>query len=229
VLLDGDGVRILVLPQSRLEVLAYDDDRLHLMLEGYAIQITETLPEDYRLETSEFTVTDPAEHMAIASTGFISVAEGEATVEIEGETLTVSNGARVTTGETVDEVLNFAEIEGVLDGCPATVTTTGGVELRVRTGAGLEYTPRGAIEDGTEIRLMATALGVGGEWYRIQHRSDFGWVEALAVTADCDTLPMLSTDTGEDFFRLYQVNDVELDFLLPYYDETDPWFFESFR
>ncbi|HLA42249.1 MAG TPA: hypothetical protein VJZ27_02370, partial [Aggregatilineales bacterium] len=68
----------------------------------------------------------------------------------------------------------------------------------------------------------------GARWYKIQFKSDFGWVLALAIDTACEDLPQLSYDltyiTGMEHVKAFEV-----EMLGPFYGapENYLWFYRS--
>ena len=155
----------------------------------------------FQVEGRHVTVTAPSAQFGVQTgpveSDYVVTASGS--LELTGAdahiTLDEHSGVRVDATDIDTAVsipaevpINFASIEGELDGCPGTIQTAGDVMLRVRAGPSDTFFYMGSVEDNTPIQLMGTAPGTGGVWYRFQFLSDFGWVLGAAIETDCTGL-----------------------------------------
>lgn len=242
-----DGLETLVLPSSTLELLAFEgatETRLHMRVEGRSVHLTpfsQTF-ESYRLETSFYVVVSPAQHFAVQtsggaegiSDGAISVTRGSASVETTtGTVIDVETGfgLRVRDGESQPTPIvlaypaHFAQMEGMLDGCPGLIMARGEENLNVRVGPGLGYDEVGIAENEVTVPLLGVTIG--GDRYRIPFLSGFGWILAIGVQTDCDNLPVYPYNTLEVNNGVIQAEAREIELLKPFYGspEEDYWFY----
>jgi hypothetical protein len=165
-------------------------------------------------------------------------AEGLLGITLEGETISIDphTGLRIRQNDAdppvtipEDVPINFARIEGELDGCMGAIQTANDVLLRVRAGPSDQYFYMGSIPDSTPIQLMGTAPGPGGLWYRFQFLSDFGWALGAAIETDCTDLTQYPDFGVENAPGIVQVRDYEIPLLEPFFGmpEDDVWFFRQ--
>lgn len=243
----ASGLETLVLPASTLELLTFEGDseiRLHMRGDGRSIHVTPASDafESYRLETATYAVTSPAQHFAVqtstsaegVSEAAISVAEGSAAVETVDETvidveagfgMRVREGDPTSTPTALIYPAHFAQLEGLLDGCPGLVMARGEESLNVRVGPGLGYDEVGIAENNASVPLLGVTIGA--DRYRIPFLSGFGWILAIGVQTDCDNLPVYPYNTLEVNNGVIQAEARELELLQPFYGtpEEDYWFY----
>lgn len=241
-----EDVEILLLPESRLEIRAFrrnDDGQIVLdwFVQGRSIYHVPTpdIFAAFRLETPHSVLTEPAGFFgiesqnavdfAVADAGSVMVTNGGGSLQIADE-----EGVRIADefSEPVrigDVPINFARVEGELDGCAGTIQTEGGVLLRVRAGPSPDFFFMGSIADDTPVQIMGRAPGPGGVWYRIQFLSDFGWVLGEAIESDCDPdgLREYPRDGIENAPGIVLVKDFEIALLAPFFGDpaNDVWFY----
>ena len=197
---------------------------------------------DYQLDAGQVAVTGPSAQFGVqtnaenvvtvvSAEGVVEVAVGDDVIPVEPHM-----GLRVRDGEAdplvaipEDVPINFARIEGELDGCPGAIQTANDVMLRVRAGPSDEFFYMGSIPDDTSVQLVGTAVGPGGRWYRFQFLSDFGWVTGRAIETDCSGLTEYPSYGIENAPGIVQVQSFELPLLEPFFGtpEDDVWFFRQ--
>lgn len=240
-----EDVTILILPDTTLEILAFDQMadgslKLSMHIQGQVIQQTtiNTEFELFQLEANQITVTSPAELFAVwtqdEQMSVLTVAQGEAAVQI-GESpflVTQGQGIRATASNdadiaSLDPPLNAARLIGLLDGCPGRTQTTGDLNINVRVGPGFDSTVIGSIPDEQVVQVMG--VNRFGTWYRIQAFSGFGWIQMPLVLNSCVDLPAILSNTVEHNIGVWGVIPLELTLLEPFYGlpESDLWFYRS--
>ena len=234
-------MEILILPGATLTINVLQtqaDGRVEFdaQLDGAAIQHTSRgAIMSYRLRTTDFVVTEPAESFAIWS-GFedrsvMTIETGEAVIETETDAFTVGendgifllNGAMSSLP--LGEPLNAARMVGMVDGCDAFVDSGDDRVLNIRSGAGLGFTNIGFIRNGDDMILMG--VNEQGSWYRVQRFSGFGWVNFLGVVENCTDLTVFPNVFQEQNVELFAISERELTFLIPFYGDPSEnlWFY----
>ncbi len=237
---------LLILPNSSitLEHYAYNDAGLaeiRLTQRGRSVQHF-PFPDQlarYTLHGLHGSLTQPAQRFALDAQinndrDYFVVARGAAVVEQGAQRITLSEhqGLRLTPqpSETITldhaPTINFARIEGFLEGCPGRINTNGQL-LRVRAGPGDDFFYMGSIRHQTPVQIMGQAPGPGGPWYRIQYLSDFGWVRGDLVATTCTDLRDYSRQGIENAPGIVRWRADELPLLLPFYGlpDDDVWFY----
>lgn len=228
----GDGVELLVMPNSTFELVEFD------MQTGYVLsavltdgQVIQRIARDasiqhYRLETPYFTLIDPGAQAGVwarsGQPGYLISAGGELrlTRGDSESTVTTGEGLRIT-AEGVQDRLEFSppwnapRLEGLLDGCAGLVRTLRGDNLNIRVAPNTGDTLLGSIDDVTPVKIMGVTEYT--DWYRIQVLSVFAWVEAPAVQADCPDAPILPYLSIERNNSILAAVPVEIDLLEPFY------------
>jgi hypothetical protein len=240
-LLFADQLEVLLLPNSRLEVLENRGTPetglvLRLRLEGHIVsRNVSSQPDMLQLEVliRETVVRSNDGWFALWSDiegGVVAtVSDGMVTVETGAESQSLTRGqgmtmiaddVRVTA---MDRPYNGARLVGLISGCDGQVEIVTDV-LNIRAGTTPGYTVIGYLDDGATVRLMGVTES--GVWYRIQRYSGFGWVLANGVRTDCP-LPEYPNQFGENNRELFNVETIELDLLTPFYGtfESDVWFY----
>jgi hypothetical protein len=248
-LLNFRDMHTLILPLSTLDIIRFDDAGegqadFQARVTGRSIHF---VPDDthfasYALEAANLVVTQASERFgiqtdaegadyAVSASGTLGLTVAEAEILIEAHT-----GVRVGDDEATPPVsipddvpINFARIEGELEGCPGVIQTANNVMLRVRAGPGDHFFYMGSIPDDTPIQLMGSAAGSGGTWYRFQFLADFGWVLGAAVESDCTGLTEYPSFGVENALGIVQVQDFEVDLLAPFFGMPgdDVWFYRQ--
>jgi hypothetical protein len=241
-----DAFEILLLPNSTLTLDKFyheTDGRLIFAatLEGHALHRSLVLPEHlvYALNAGEVTITQPAAQFGVWSSfedaTVVTVTEASAEVAAADEFLTIETGQAFYMLDDAPEILpltapfNAARLIGETFGCPGSVDTGAADSLNVRVGPGLGYTIIGYIPNGGSVRVVG--INENGSWLRVQKYSGFAWIDALAVTNQCEGLtvyPRLYTEMNAEAFA---VLPAELELLVPFYDNPaeNLWFYRSLR
>jgi len=245
---DGEGrawlefnadMRFLILPDTTLELNAFDPTHFAARIDGDSLQFVGANTDftEFALEAGALTVTQPAEMFGVwarADSSVLTVAQGDAFAHANNEDFTVpaASGLRVNASGEVEAAemespFSAARLIGQLDGCPGVTQTVGELNVNVRVGPGFSFTVIGSIENGHEVRVMG--INAAGTWYRIQAFSGFGWMQVPLVENTCTDLPVLPNNTIERNIGVWQVTQAELELLLPFYGapEDDLWFYRS--
>ena len=239
----------LILPNSTFDLLALGINAdnaltLHAQLVGRTVHHipADITWESYQFETASVTITQPAQRFGFQQNpdepAYFVVDSGVATFDTATETSTLSGdeGVRVNLDASIDPIvsisnapINFARVEGYLDGCDGVLKTAGDVLTRVRAGPSDEFFFMGSIASNTPVKIMGSAPGPGGLWYRIQFLSDFGWVSGELVQTQCDLDALVQyTRAGvENAPGIVLVQDVEIALLEPFFGlpRDDVWFY----
>lgn len=245
---------LLTITALSYDVTAPDDITLAATLDGHMIQRT-LHKGDYALEFAQGVMTQPAELMAIWSnfeqSPVVSVVEGVAEVVYPATALDASDDATQDADDetlwSVDEgnsfyletdgkpvivtpkpPLNAAHVLGQMWGCTGQVIVHRTVErLNVRVGPGLGYSIIGYINDNSTAQIMGVTENNG--WYRVQRLSGFGWVEGLAVEADCPELPVYPRVFLEQNAEIFEPQPEEITLLSPFYNDptANLWFYRN--
>ncbi len=240
----ADSLELLLLPESRLTVLANERLRdgtyaLRLRIDGHSVQRLHT-SESTRLlltiETERGTARARRGWFALWSSleraTVITVAEGSVDfLPIWGQPLYTADAARgMVVGLSSAEIIpisppyNGARMIGLSSTCEGVVRAQEGV-LNIRAGTSLGYAVIGDLRLGARVRIM----GVTEDrvWYRVQRFSGFGWTLTSGIEADCPNLTIYPNLSGEANRELFDVEPVELELLAPFYGqlEDDLWFY----
>jgi hypothetical protein len=236
---------LLVLPESQFELLAFDvGDGGKASFEGYAEGRTvyhipdASLFQQYSIRSPHLTVSQAAERFALESKAdapaYVVVASGEAVIEALGESVTLGADEGLQVSDAVSPVvqiadvpINFARVESRLYGCAGVISTAGDVKLRVRAGPNDNFFYMGSIDDNTPVEMMGFAPGGGGDWYRIQFLSDFGWVLASVIESNCSDLTEYPRSGVVNPPGIVLVKDFEIPLLEPFFGQPtdDVWFY----
>ncbi|MFN8527052.1 MAG: SH3 domain-containing protein [Anaerolineae bacterium] len=221
----GDSSAYL-LPTSQLEIIEATPDRLivHLTDGRLLVQTSNGGSNAIYVTTDRAQVDTPSAGYGVQvladETSFISTSGTlEITSQAEGITMNAGQGMRIR--EQADPVVdlaglnNFARIDSLLDGCPAVIQARGEASLNVRVGPSLAYDTLGSIENGMPVYLMA--VSPGGERYRVQFLSGFGWVLATGIQHRCTDLPVLPYSAQERIIRVIHPSAEELSLMYPYF------------
>jgi hypothetical protein len=237
----------LLLPRTSYELRTFgaaDGEPLALTvrLQGRAIQriAADSAIKHYELETDRFVITQPALQFAVqtkAAQATVMVAEGDTVVTVNQQHITVTRGSGLRVKEVpspitaLDAPLNFARLDGALDGCAGVVSTRVIGSLNVRTYASysLESDVIGSIDNDVRVPIMGITDRAGVPWYRVQFLNDFGWVTADSIKTDCKNLTPLPNLPSDDLTGVYDLSAFELAFLEPYYGrpQDNAWFFRN--
>jgi len=242
------SAEMVLLPESTLQVLRFSrepEPALHIQITGRALLAVPNAAElgDFRLIGNDVQISTPAQRFGLEvradAPDYVVVAAGTAGVEVlaSGETLTLqentgfrAQAAQLSPTITIRDVpINFARVEGALDGCAGRVATSGNRLLRVRSGPGDNFFYMGSIPNGSALQLMATSPGPGGLWYRFQFLSGFGWGFGALIDTDCQNLPDFPRDQIGVGRGVVLVQDYEIDVLAPFFGqpEDDVWFYRK--
>jgi len=237
----GEHLEVLLLPNSRLEVLENRGSPetglgLRLRLDGHIVSRNMSAQQDVlqlEVQIRESVISSDDGWFALWSDiegGVVAtVTDGTIIVEtgLEREELTSGQGMTIIGDDvrvtTMDRPYNGARLVGLISGCNGQVEIVTDV-LNIRAGTTPGYTVIGYLEDGAIVRLMGVTES--GVWYRIQRYSGFGWVLANGVRTDCP-LPLYPNQFGENNRELIDVEAIELDLLTPFYGAfgDDLWFY----
>lgn len=227
----GDDSFIFLLPGTTytIESIVVDDEGFNVVgnLNGVAIL---RMSHDVRLQTQarDTRIVDGNGLVGIWSDNLsddvITVAEGQISVDAEGETYPVAEneGLRYRPNDVAvmafDGNLNRARLIGEVDGCTAPVNVIEQYDgVLVRQGAGTNFPRRGLIRDGDIATLLAQTETSG--WVRVQYKTSFGWSIAIAMETQCD-LPTLPDDAAEeDFLSVINPTEDELSLLRPFFGD----------
>jgi len=247
-LLTFRDMQTLILPLSSIEIgtLADAGDNQANFLAHVTGQSIHTMPDvshfaAYQLEAAHLVVTQPSARFgiqtdaevadyAVSASGTLGLMVAEESILVEKHTnVRVRDEADPPVTIPDDVPINFARIEGELDGCPGVIQTANNVLLRVRAGPSDDFFYMGSIPDDTPIQLMGTALGPGGVWYRFQFLADFGWVVGNAIETDCTGLTEYPNFGVENAPGLVMVQDFEIELLAPFFGmpADDVWFYRQ--
>ncbi|MFP4321378.1 MAG: hypothetical protein ACLFTK_02895 [Anaerolineales bacterium] len=237
---------LLLLPASGLAVTRYQtapDGRAEVTLQqtGRTVQHIPFPGQfvDYRVVAQRGELANPRGYVALDArpdtrTDYVVAANGAVDVLVDEQTIRLTRDQGLRLAQTPSEVIhlpeaptiNFARIEGWLDGCAGRINTDGRL-LRLRAGPGDDFFYMGNIRNETPVQIMGQAPGPGGLWYRIQYLSDFGWVLAELVTTDCTALREYPRDGVENAPGIVRWRARELPLLLPFYGlpDDDVWFY----
>lgn len=238
--------KALVLPESTYTLMRFEGESdtqftLYAQSSGrsvYFIPPTITL-DDFRLEAGNWVMETPSQQFAIQTAvfdedDFVVSAVGNALVRVDGEAITVAEREGLRISDDGDEVItieadliNFARIEGWLDGCVGVVDTAGDVSLRVRAGPGTNFYYMGSLPNASQVQLMGVNFSNGESWYLAQFLSDFGWIQASAIQTDCENVPDIprSIVTPNNIF---DAMDREIAILQVFYGtpSSNVWFYQ---
>jgi hypothetical protein len=239
----ADSAQLLLLPNSALAVDALTDTTLHLTQQGRTVVRMGTAPpfSDFRLATPALTITQPAAHFAlqaeadapatlIVASGRAHVLLGEREMDLSampGRDGTISGVALRSDQRspyTRALPLNFAQVDGALEGCSGIAQAAGEDALNVRTAVGSGDVV-GALPNGTPVQIMGVSNN--GRYYRVQFLSGFGWVLSLGMTTPCADLPILPNASREAVYGALDVTAAELALLRPFFGDppADTWFY----
>lgn len=232
----GNKTQALVMPSSHVlldNFLMEDAFSLDLtVMTGRVIFTVDTTVNitEFRVAAGDTTISEPSANFGVQVDNVLDVvslisAEGDLGVMVGDEMLTIpaEHGLRVRADQQLDPITalnfpyNFAKLDGVLDGCPATINTNGEISLNVRIGSNIEYDTLGSVPHNTPVYLMATSPN--GERYRIQFFSGFGWVLATGVTSTCVDLPVIPYGTPETVLQVERTRRDEIEFLYPFFGD----------
>lgn len=231
----ANKAQALVMPSSHVLLdyfLAEDAFNLDLtVMAGRVIFTVDTANiTEFRIAAGDTIVTEPSPHFGLQVDNLLDVvslisAEGDLGVQVADEMISIpaEHGLRVRADQQLDPITaltfpyNFAKLDGVLDGCPATINTNGEMSLNVRVGANIEYDALGSVPHNTPVYLMA--ISPNNERYRIQFFSGFGWVLATGVTSACVDLPVIPYGTPETVLQVERPRRTEIEFLYPFFGD----------
>lgn len=238
-----DGSQTLILPRStyhlaELVIANNTGVRLSAHLTGTAVHRLHTPSPalDYRLTLPGLTVMQPANWFATwgnaDGSGTVTVAEGTAEISLGDQVLALAAGQGLTSDAATHTLIEYdapwneARLQGVINGCPGTVHTTNGVELRVRVGPGVGYVVQGAYDYEQPVQLMG--VNESGGWYRVQFLSGFGWMQKLGVETACTDLPILADGTIETPLYIIDASEDEIDWFRMFFDfpVKNMWFYQ---
>jgi len=226
-----DGVEMLVLPHSELELLQLEltDDQFALRLDFVgqsAFYISDAISfSTFEIETGNAIVTQPARHFALQSDGEttrVVVADGEALVSVSASDVSVAagDGVRIT-GDVIESVealespSHFARIDSVLDACPGVARATQRDSVNIRQGPGNGYDVIGEVLNGSEVEVVGTTPEL--DRYRVRFLSGFGWVVADGIITSCTDLPALPYDTIEHVYGVIGITEDDIRLLEPFF------------
>ncbi|MEM9954612.1 MAG: SH3 domain-containing protein [Chloroflexota bacterium] len=225
---------ILLLPDSTFTIddFRLDEDGITQFsgeLQGIALHQLEQEELTYQLTAGDvsLTVSAPANFGAWNSdTNFdtITVETGEVTVT-DGETdytLLARDGISPQLDQDIialDDLLHPVQISRQTALCDGVVSTNGGLGLRLRAGAALDYSVANILQDGDPVQIIGTTDN--GLWYRIPSVTSYGWIFSNLIEATCEDLPTFEDLYRETPARINNVTELELDFLLPYYGSPE--------
>ncbi len=223
---DFGTVRAYILPDSEFAVTEFSPERMHADLtEGRVIFAFDTLPAlDFRLQVGRMVIEEPSSLFAVqVHDGVIWLVSAEGVISglIDGEPFAAAAEEGVRIGEAVERVIlnggamSFARIDGLLDGCPATINGRGEASLNVRVGPSTAYDVLGSVPDGLNVFLMAT--NPDDTRYRIQFLNGFGWILSNAVVHNCENLLELPYSAGESPVRIVRASPDEIALLRPFF------------
>lgn len=138
---------------------------------------------NYIVQQSNFVlaVEDGPSSLAVAKTGTLFAVGGGVVTEI-----TPGTGMRTEDGvkSAVLPVNDINQLDVVLDGAPATVTTEGDVRLNVRMGPSMSQDVMGSILPAEVDRVFGRSGS--NEWYRVAFEDRHGWISAANLVVDVE-------------------------------------------
>lgn len=188
-------------------------------------RLTLTTSDGHFAVQTDIEQADGKTDIAIAADGVVRVSHGnESTVLQPNEGLRVGDSAeQITLPEDYD---SFAQLVGVLDGCPGRIDTTNDLDLKVRLGSFLDLPPVGEVYEDQTVAIVG--INQSRNWLRIRYKNGFGWVERLAVETNCADISVLPDGSFETTGRVIDVQPIETDLLEPFFGTRsyDPWFYQ---
>lgn len=223
---DYGMMRAYILPDSEFALTEFSTERMHVELtSGRVIFALDSLPAlDFRLQVGRMVIEEPSNLFAVQiQDGILWLVSAEGIISglIDDGPFAAAAEEGVRVGEAVERVeltggaMSFARIDGLLDGCPATINGRGEASLNVRVGPSTAYDVLGSVPHGLNVFLMAT--NPDDTRYRIQFLNGFGWILSNAVVHDCENLLELPYSAGERPLRIVRASPDELTLLRPFF------------
>jgi hypothetical protein len=156
---------------------------------------TEPVADDYFAEPSDTTPIDIVEKIQTAPMNINNEVWGVAIMKLQ-TSLPDSLPGQIVTFVLIGE----GEAENAVD--PASVfvpaqaiTISSNVDANIRSGAGLNFNPLGAVPANTA--LQADARSADDQWVRVAYTERTGWISRTVIVPDpaIDALPMITEDT----------------------------------
>lgn len=185
--------------QISVELLAGETtQRLSRLLDANALYEINTPSMTLTARGTEFALrVEPTGRSAmLVSTGDVNASRSEAESNVAS-----GFGIRASDQTGLSEVVaatSFDELDAALDGCTASLPSTGDISLNVRSGPTLDF-PRVGFIEPAEVNLLM-GITEGENWYRIHFANHYGWVQLDQVALDpaCAGLRRFADDFGPE-------------------------------